>query len=61
MKSVLKQTLVGALLFAALFACAKKHTDGGGLRSLGDLTVNRPGFDGSVHEGTKVLYTLKGI
>lgn len=49
------------MLFAALFACAKKHTDGGGLRSLGELNVNGPQFDGSVHEGTKVLYTLKGI
>ncbi|HEX9135558.1 MAG TPA: hypothetical protein VF905_01270 [Nitrospirota bacterium] len=61
MKSVLKQTLVGALLFAALFACAKKHTDGGGLRSLGDLNVNGPQIDGSVHASTKVLYTLKEI
>jgi hypothetical protein len=61
MKLILKPSLVAVLILVALFSCAKKHTGGGGLRSLGDLTVNGPQFDGSVHAGTKVLYTLKEI
>jgi hypothetical protein len=61
MKPILKPSLVAVLLLAALFACAKKHTEGAGLRSLGNIAVNGPGFDGSVHADAKVLYTLNGI
>jgi hypothetical protein len=61
MQLIMKPSLVAVLILVALFSCEKKHTGGGGLRSLGDLTVNGPQFDGSVHAGTKVLYTLKNI
>lgn len=56
----LKPALVAVMLFTALFAC-KTRTGEVALRSSGEITVNGPQFDGSVHEGTKVLYTLKGI
>lgn len=61
MKSNLKQTLVAVLLLTALFACTKNQTGGSELRSSNDIIVNGTGFDGSVHAGTKVLYTLKDI
>ena len=58
MKSILKLTLLSALLLG-LAACGKHTT--GAVRSSGDIVVNGAGIYGSVHSGTTLFYKLKNI
>ncbi len=56
MKSIVKLTLL-ALLVLSIAACGKKSTS----LSLGAISANGPGIDGSVPAGTKRVYTLLNI